>query len=287
MKTRSLLLAAVALALAAPHPADAVLKRYRTTGTIEIITPTEGTTFQHQTRTKNCNELPQGRGVGVNQVEKFSCPEATLDIDNDGTPEDCSNAFSANACWVAPGESVMLIDDPGTGTPTLQEYTIRTVQGRQFGSSALNGVPGSYCTTQSDTTITLGAPTAGSGSTTTTITWGPLSGFVSTGGTYSETTPGPPSPTGCIGLVPSPGTAPPPAILGSFATDGWVFTPDGTQAETPKFLVSALVGGLVLISHDLELTLAGNQIPALPLAGVAGLGLGLAYLGARAVRSRK
>ena len=38
-----LLLAALALAIATPDPAQAVLKRYRTTGTIEVITPTEGT----------------------------------------------------------------------------------------------------------------------------------------------------------------------------------------------------------------------------------------------------
>ena len=90
MKTRFLLLAAVAVALAAPHPADAVLKRYRTTGTIEIITPTEGTTYQHQTRTKNCNEPPLGRGIGPNESQKFSCPEATLDID----PDDLAGAVS-------------------------------------------------------------------------------------------------------------------------------------------------------------------------------------------------
>jgi hypothetical protein len=133
----------------------------------------------------------------------------------------------------------------------------------------------------------------GSGSTTTSISWGPLTGWTETGRLVCLTNipgdPGPqlpPDPSACVLFTGFEGTGPPPPLSTSaLDSDPWSFSSDGFHFQAGSVEYINLGGGAVRANVAWRGALT-PAIPALPWAGLGALGAALVFLGARVLRRR-
>ena len=123
------------------------------------------------------------------------------------------------------------------------------------------------------------------------INFGGLTGWTQTGrlGCFTTCPPGGQCKvSACTPYVGFDGTgAPAPLKATSFNFDPWTFSVDGTTFSTGVDQTTELPPGVGLVTAHISLGGRLVSIPALPLAGVAGLGAGLVYLGARALRRKE
>jgi hypothetical protein len=186
------------------------------------------------------------------------------------------------------GSSV--IEDDGGGTPTLTSLSVINKYTDSVGGTTTSGIPGT--TVKLDSTTTAG-PTGGqtgAGTTSTTITWGSLSGWTQTGTlectTFCAGTPGCPTGTSsCIPFVGFEGLGPPaPLSSGSFDLGTQAFAGDMSSFTSNSREFVNLVGGAV--TGNLVWDGALVTVPLLPLAAFGGLGAGMVFLGSRALRRK-
>lgn len=184
------------------------------------------------------------------------------------------------------------ISDNGNGTPTLVELNSQNIFTDVVGGTVTSAVPGTTVSLNSRTVASPAPGQTGTGSTTTTILWGGLTGWTQTGRLNCTTNlpgGGTPPPSSCVLFVGFEGTGPPAPLKSStFNTDPWTFTvTTGERFDAPSVEFVELGGGAVEANIQIRGgLLPDNPVPALPLIGVAGLGAALLYLGARAIRSR-
>jgi len=182
------------------------------------------------------------------------------------------------------------IDETGDGSPELVELEV-VIDWLMEAGYLSSGVPGTTVTLESHDELRPAPGQLGTGGTTTTISWGSLTGWTQTGRVVCLTNlpgdPGPqepPDPSSCVLFVGFEGTGPPaPLSATAFDSDPWTFSGDGFAFQASPIEYLNLGGGAVLanVVWRGELSL---PIPALPLAGLAALGAALVYLGARALR---
>jgi hypothetical protein len=194
------------------------------------------------------------------------------------------------ACNYTQGGSVV-INDTGNGTPTLTSMLLVGAWTDFVGGQSVTGIPGTTVELRSTTSLGPAPNQTGTGSTTTSINWGSLTGWTQTGRLFCRTS----CPGGCGGassclpfgvVESSTGGYGPPAPLkaSAFTTDPWTFQGGGNKFHAVSFEVVSL--GLGAVTAAIQPGGRLVTIPALPLAALGGLGAGLVYLGSRAL-SRK
>jgi len=207
---------------------------------------------------------------------------------------DQSTKFPTDGTILRPGTvfGTQVIEDDGGGTPTLTEMTVINQYQDVVGGTSTSGIPGTTVLLDSITTAGPSPGQTGSGTTSTSISWGALSGWTQTGQlvctTFCGGTPG--CPTGvssCVPFVGFEGTGPPAPLTASSLTIGaQTYAGDMssfTTADATEFV--NLAGGAVTGSLVWDGTLV--TIPLLPLAAFGGLGAGMVFLGSRALRRKK
>jgi hypothetical protein len=180
-------------------------------------------------------------------------------------------------------------DVPSVGSTTLNSLEFTTQFEDNVGATTTTGVPGSRVILRTKTTQTVPGGQVGTGDTSTSITWGNLSGFSQTGFLFCQTVcpSGLTCPSSCNMFGIPEGTGPPAPLNGAVFNPGpWDFTspPPGKAFTGPGFEQINLGGGAVLASS----ALGGFEptVPVLPLAAFGGLGAGLVFLGTRALRRK-
>lgn len=179
------------------------------------------------------------------------------------------------------------IDESGLA-PTLLELDLRVAYTDVTAATILTGIPGSTMQLDSLEVLRPSPGQVGVGSTSTTITWGTLTGWTSSGRIVCTThLPGPPPPSACDPIYGFEGTGPNLPLAGTeFDTDPWSFTAAGfVFGPTPSIEFSNDGFGTVRQS----LTFGGSLVagvPGLPLAGLGALGAVLLLLGAGLLRRR-
>ena len=74
-----------------------------------------------------------------------------------------------------------MINDTGNGTPTLQSALLQASWDDFVGGTTVSGIPGTTVQLHAENTISIGPNQTGTGSTTTSINWGTLTGWSQTG----------------------------------------------------------------------------------------------------------
>ncbi len=204
---------------------------------------------------------------------------------------DQSTFFPTDGTILRPGTvfGTTVIDDDGGGTPTLVNLEVINIYTDSVGGTTTSGIPGTTVLLDSTTTANPTPGQTGTGTTSTTIAWGALSGWTQTGTLYCETlcggTPG--CPTGvssCIPFVMFEGLGPPAPIAGTLDLGTQTFAPDMSSFTSNPTEFVNLAGGAV--TGSLTWSGASSAIPILPLAAFGGLGAGMVFLGARALRRK-
>lgn len=283
-----ILLFALMLALAIAAPASASVKFYDLGTEISVAFPTDGT-------------------ITLNNPAQGNPP-------NPGPPNCCNT-----------GGGTMTISEFG-GTPVLEEFEVTNVLFLVVGGTTTTGDPGTTVIVDSITGLSIAGGQSGVGDTTSSISWGTLTGYSQTGRLFCDTRLPPfGSGSSCIPFVGFEGTGPPaPLKASAFDTDPWTFDGDGnlvsiglTCSGGPDLGVSCTtdadcsgtcsydgVSAPCKCLNTEEIVLLGappsvvrtniawagdvvNMVPALPLLGASGLGAALLYLGARALRSKR
>lgn len=185
------------------------------------------------------------------------------------------------------------IDETGDGSPVLVDLEVVIDWLTEVGYFP-SSIPGTTVTLDAHGVLRPAPGQTGAGSTTTSISWGSLTGWTQTGRVVCLTNlpgdPGPqepPDPSSCVPLIGFEGTGPPaPLSSTAFDSDPWTFSGDGFSFQASPIEYIDLGGGSVRANAVWrgDLTL---PIPALPLAGLAALGAALLYLGARMVRRHR
>ena len=175
------------------------------------------------------------------------------------------------------------IDDPGTGTVTLQNLTIDSPNVIVLGPDQLTGIfgPGSFLFIDGSSTLTntdvLGTGSSAPGGR---VEWGIVSGW---GGTRRDICVSSPV-TICLSSCfcePPPGPWPPSA---TYDLGTWTFDAMGDY-ETAGYLVRVTNGGLGNTNNLLRGAFVGASLPALPLFGAGVLAAALLISGARRLHS--
>lgn len=198
---------------------------------------------------------------------------------------------SNSSCSAALPTAKAVITDTGNTAPTLTSLSLHASFTDIVGGTSTTGIPGT--TVYLDNLITIGpAPgQVGSGSSTTSINFGNLTGWAQTGRLGCTTFCPPGGVCGVSACTPFgvlAGTGGLAALKAtSFNMDPWTFAGGGSSFSTASVETTFLPPGLGLVRANLVLGGRLITIPALPLAGVAGLGAGLVYLGARALRRKQ
>jgi len=185
-----------------------------------------------------------------------------------------------------------VVDEQGDGAPVLVELELHHAWAagvpdlQDFGC----GIPGTTLSLDVERTLRPAPSQTGSGSTTTSISWGVLGGWTQTGRLVCTTH----CPGGCPQFceecplaVGFEGTGPPPPMSGtSFDTGPWTFSEDGFSLAAGPVEFVNLGGGAVTESLVWWGALS-VPVPALPLVGLAALAGALLYLGVRAAARRR
>jgi len=209
----------------------------------------------------------------------------TYNLDGDNSTE-----FPTDGTILRPNtvHGIAQIDEAG---PNLVSLTANTTFVDIVGGTDTTSIPGTTVVVDVATTAgpDLSVPHGGTGSVTTSIDWGALTGWTQTGRLICTTyCPGgcPSGVSSCVPFVGFEGTGPPaPLKSGTFNTDTWTFSGGGAAFSSPSVEQVNLSGGAVTANTLLAGTFA-SVVPALPLLGVAGLGAALVYLGTRAIRRK-
>ena len=202
---------------------------------------------------------------------------------------DQSTLFPTDGTIMRPGTitgTTAVIDDAGDGTPTLVSLEVVNDYTDSVGATTTTGVTGSTVALDSITTASPSGGQTGSGDTSTSISWGALTGWSQTGSlSCTSHCPGGPCPkSGCIPFVGFEGTGPPaPLSSTAFNSDPWTFTGDMSAFTATSDEMVNLSGGAVT-GNLLWRGSRSFPVPALPLVGLGVLGTGLVYLAARAIR---
>ena len=184
---------------------------------------------------------------------------------------------------------VVKIDDPGNGSPILKSINIWS----QYPVD-LNGDTTCCAGTEvevfvDNVTTVSGVPVTGTGSTTTSIDFGPVSGYAQTGTIFCETTPGPGCPgcSSCTQAGLAEGSFGPTVPLTStvFNIDPLVFTSDGSSYTATPVQVTNLNPAINVTAHTRQKGFF-TLIPTLPLLGLGVLGALFLGVGAKVVRGR-
>ena len=202
----------------------------------------------------------------------------------------CAPGFPTNGspeppCNLTTGGSIV-VNDTGSGTPTLTSMLLIAEWDDFVGASTVAGIIGATVQLHAENTISTAPNQTGAGSTAGTINWGNLTGWSQTGRLFCQTNcpGGCGAASGCKPFVGFDGLGPPAPLKATvFNTDPWVFTGDQFHATT--FEIVSL--GLGAVTANLQIGGRLIAIPALPLAALGGLGAGLVYLGARALGRKK
>jgi hypothetical protein len=181
-----------------------------------------------------------------------------------------------------------VIDDAGDGTPSLVELYLYFEAQRVFSAGEFAPVPGSTVSIDWTHRLSVAPDQTGSGSTTSSISWGTLTGWTNSGTAFCETH----CPGGCGGssacvfFVGFEGTGPTlPLESTEFDSDPWTFASDGSSFEAQSIEIVSLGQGAVTESVVWRGAFRPG-VPALSLLAVAGLGACLVAAGARALRRR-
>jgi hypothetical protein len=223
-----------------------------------------------------------GVGTGTCAIAQGTCRTGGCPL---GLNVKSSNASCSNTLPNAKA----VINDAG-GAPTLVSLDIIAAFTDIVGGTTTTGIPGT--TVYLDNLITLGPADnqVGSGNTTSSINFGNLTGWAQTGrlGCVTFCPPGGVCKTSaCTPFGVLAGTGPPAALASSsFNLDPWTFTGGGVEFSTGNVETTFLPPGVGAVRANLAIGGRLISVPALPLAGVAGLGAGLVYLGARALRRK-
>jgi hypothetical protein len=185
-----------------------------------------------------------------------------------------------------------VIDETGDGSPVLVDLEVAIDWVMLLGYVDI-GIPGTTVTLDSHDELRPAPFQVGTGDTTTSISWGALTGWTHSGRLVCLTNfpgdPGPqrpPDPSSCVLFVGFEGTgAPAPLSTTELVSDPWSFSADGFQFDAQSVEFVNLGGGAVRMNAVWRGALQ-PAIPALPWAGIAVLGAALLYLGARALRRR-
>jgi hypothetical protein len=178
--------------------------------------------------------------------------------------------------------------DEGVGTTTTLTKMNLFAEFQDFvGATTITSIPGSTVTIDTTTSVRVSPNQTGTRSSST-ISWGSLTGWTQTGRLFCSTKcpGGCGGASGCIPFVGFDGLGPPAPLKGggsSFDTGAWVFT--GNEFAASSFEIVNLLGGGVTAN----ILIGGRlvEVPALPLAALGGLGAGLVYLGARALGRKR
>jgi hypothetical protein len=202
------------------------------------------------------------------------------------TSGDNSTLFPTNGTIFRPGTLTGTADivEPG---PTLELFVTKTTFIDVVGGTTTSGIPGTTVIVDVITTAKPSPNQTGAGSTTTAISWGSLTGWTQTGRLFCKTNcPGTcGTASSCVPFVGFEGTGPPaPLKSTTFNLDPFTFTTDGASFTVPSVEFVSLGGGAVTANTKGGGTL--STVPAIPLAGLAGLGAALVYLGSRALRRK-
>ncbi len=212
------------------------------------------------------------------------CSAATIPLHNSPKPS-CNKAEGGGT---DPLSGLILIDDSGNGAPTLQSMVLRGTFDDFVGGATISGIPGTTVELHSVTQQKVAVNQTGVGSTSTSINWGSITGWTQTGTLFCETNcpGGCGASSSCKPFVGFEGFGPAaPLKASAFLTDPWTFTGDmHAFFSAPVELVSL---GLGAETASAQIGGRLQQIPALPLAALGGLGAGLVYLGSRALRRKR
>jgi len=206
-----------------------------------------------------------------------------------GTPGDQFRIASVACPTTLPTPGSLLgesrIADTGTGTVTLSELEINNVLETIADFTAIFG-PGAFLFFDQDVTESPAPGQTGLGSTakgTGAVSWGVLSGWSITGGTFCVTSPT----TTCNnngflhgqtvpGFLPSP----------TYDLGTWSFDSQGDYEASP-YIQATRLGGQSNRTYELRARFVGAGIPALPAVGIAALAGGLAIAGLRQLARRR
>ena len=220
---------------------------------------------------------------------------ALSDLRSYDTGGDQSTEFPTDGTVFRPGTNsgeTEIDINVGAGATTLVKHVVTNAFLDIVGGTSTTNIPGTTVTLDSITKLTIAAGQTGTtafGGSGGTITFGSLSGWTQTG-RLNCTTHCPPGDcfgaSSCIPFVGFEGTGPPaPLKDDSFNVDGWVLTGAGlNHFDVSSFEIVNL--GLGAVTANVLWTGWSFMVPAVPLAGVAGLGAALVYLGARAIRRK-
>lgn len=168
------------------------------------------------------------------------------------------------------------IDETGA-SPVLTQLDVEICWSGTFDATSVCGCAGSTVDLDSYQVLRPALPESGTGNSVTSISWGTLTGWTSTGRLFCETTPGGGCSAGC-GCVPFfgfEGTGPPmPLSSPSFDTDPWNFIPlgdPGVLFTTPEFEIANLFFGS--LTQDLRLVGVRAVAVKLPLDTYCVLGI--------------
>ncbi len=198
---------------------------------------------------------------------------------------DNSTKFPTDGTILRPGAIVTglaVLDDLGA-TTELDSLTYTADFVDIVGATVTTGVPGATVALDTATTVTVSGPQTGTGNTSTSITWGGLTGFTQTGYLICVTECGGCPTSACTTFGVAEGIGPPAPLNGSTFDPG-PFTFTGSTFEGVAFQQVNLGGGAVLA--DTLLRGEEGTVPLLPLAAFGGLGAGLVFLGSRALRRK-
>ena len=184
---------------------------------------------------------------------------------------------------------VVTIEDPGNNAPILKAINIWTAYPIDLDGDT-TCCAGTKVDVFVETTNTVsGVPVTGTGSTTTSINFGPVSGYAQAGRIFCETTPGP-SCEGCSSCTQAnlaEGTFGPPVPLTStvFNIDPLTFASDGSSYVASPVQVTDLNPLINVTAHTRQRGFR-TAIPTLPLVGLGILGALFLGAGAKVIRSR-
>jgi len=184
------------------------------------------------------------------------------------------------------------IKDDGGGSPVLESIALSTRWTDLVGGTSTCCVGTTVVIDYLQNIEISGTPVTGSGSHTTSISWGTIGGWNGFGTPGSRliciVNAGP----GCEGCITSctdfvgfEGTGPvPPLNAASYNTDPWLFTNSNSNFDSPSLQIITLAGGI--ITGYSQIRGYFNLIPTLPLVGLGILGASFLGFGARVIRNR-
>jgi hypothetical protein len=176
----------------------------------------------------------------------------------------------------------VVLDDPDTGQVSIVTMlhggdTNTTTNVTGFGG------PGSFIFIRSSGRISPVPGQTGAGSTTSSIDWGVLTGWSSTGGEFCNSSP----PFICTFAARLEDMTNPVKVRSStFDIGTWTFDSTG-DFDATGYVVSTFNPGTTNTQNFLDGKLFGTTLPALPIVGFGALALGLLVVGGRSLMRRK